>query len=150
MGNLLFERQQWKGALEFYNKAVELDRNQPFVWMNRGITRCKQNNTMGALEDLDRAIKASQENRQPSWAAYFNRASVRKKLGRLKEAKKDLDMVIYLSRTDQHAYLTRGEVHRDLEMRVEMRRDFRNAYRLADGLSLLPLNEDEEAVPDFY
>lgn len=76
---------RYEEALVYFNKALELDKDEPLTLNNRGYTRYKLNNLAGALEDIDKSIILYATNAY----AYKNRALVYIALDK-EEACKDL------------------------------------------------------------
>ena len=77
---------RYEEALVYFNKALELDKDEPLTLNNRGFTRYKLNNLAGALEDINKSIFLYTTNAY----AYKNRALVYLALDKKEEACTDL------------------------------------------------------------
>jgi tetratricopeptide (TPR) repeat protein len=75
-----------KGAINDYNKALQINPNMAEAFANRGTVFIRQANYTKALTELDRAL--SLELEQPA-AVYYNRGIVHERIGDLASAYKD-------------------------------------------------------------
>ncbi|MEN8374063.1 MAG: tetratricopeptide repeat protein [Gemmatimonadota bacterium] len=82
-------------ALADLDRALALEPGFVAALFNRGSLRFQRGDYAGALDDFSAAIAADPTSAPP----YFNRAVTQEALGRLEEAKRDLEA--FLQRTDQ-------------------------------------------------
>jgi len=80
----------YKGALEDYNHALEIETRDPEIWLNRGIVKEKLNDLKGAFSDYTQAIELNEKYDK----AWLNRGNVLLKLGRYKEASEDYTVAL--------------------------------------------------------
>ena len=87
MGLNRYVEKDYQGAIRFYDKAVEVNPNNPIAFHQRGLAKGLLNDLGGALSDLDRAIELD-----PNYAqAFFNRGLIRIKVRNAIEGCKDLE-----------------------------------------------------------
>ncbi len=86
-GKARLERDEYRGAIECFTRALELDPDQPRIWCLRGHTRMALGDLAGARADLDRALMLDPTDA----GAYRTRAAISMKMERIDEAKRDLD-----------------------------------------------------------
>lgn len=75
----------YKGALEDYSHALEIESSDPEIWLNRGVCREKLNDLKGAYSDYTKALTL-QEDFDKAW---LNRGNVLSRQGRYREAVED-------------------------------------------------------------
>ena len=79
------QRQEFEGALEDYNKAIELNFNDAGAYYNRGLAKDNLGDHKGAIEDYNKAIEFDSNDA----GAYYNRGNAKDNLGDHKGAIKD-------------------------------------------------------------
>lgn len=72
-----YELQDYKGAIEDYNKAIDVNPNHPWAYNDRGEAKRKLNDYTGAIEDHTISI----ENYPSHAAGYILRGYAKYKLG---------------------------------------------------------------------
>lgn len=139
-GNIRIEQKDFQGAMEDFNKAIELKYED--AYNNRGILKNRLGDYKSALEDFDRAALHVKLDKAKVWynrgiaklnlgdhkgaeedfgraidmdpkysSAYSNRGLVRyEKLADLEGALKDFDKAISLDPADPYPYYNRGNV----------------------------------------
>jgi len=76
-GNTKYELKDYKGALQDYNKAIELNTNYAYAYYNRGIAKYELKDYSGAIQDFTKAIELD-----PNYAVtYYNRGAAKILLG---------------------------------------------------------------------
>ena len=81
-----------KGALSDYNKALELNPQQIYFYMNRALTKINLEDYQGAITDLTKALEipsAAPDDLITHSDAYYNRGNAREKLNDLDGACSD-------------------------------------------------------------
>ena len=91
------EGEDFKGAIDAYNKAIELNLSGPnlyWAYYNRGNAKISLGQIKEAIDDYDKAIRLN-----PSFSeAYNNRGWEKFKLDRIDEARQDFEMAFNLAR----------------------------------------------------
>jgi tetratricopeptide (TPR) repeat protein len=132
-GNVRRDQNDLQGAMEDYNKAIELNYND--AYNNRGILRNRTNDYKNAIEDFNRAV----QGKSGGETAYYNRGIAKLNLGDSSGAVEDFSKAIKINPRYSDAYNNRGFV------RYEKLSDFTGAihdFNAAIGLS--------PAEPDIY
>jgi protein O-mannosyl-transferase len=131
-GNIRIEQKDFKGALEDFNKAIELKYND--AYNNRGILRNKLGDYKKALEDFN---MAALHNKLDRAKVYYNRGIAKLRLGDFKGAEEDFGSAIQIDPRYSSAYSNRGLV------RYEKLSNVRGAINDFDlAISLNPTEPD--------
>uniref|UniRef100_A0A0A9VSJ7 Serine/threonine-protein phosphatase T n=2 Tax=Lygus hesperus TaxID=30085 RepID=A0A0A9VSJ7_LYGHE len=85
-GNKLIERGDYVGAKAKFTTAIKLDSNDPTFYANRAICHMKLMDFKKAENDCDKALELDWKYVK----AYIRRARIRRKLGKMYEARQDL------------------------------------------------------------
>jgi tetratricopeptide (TPR) repeat protein len=104
-GNIRVEQKNYKGAMEDYNKAIELKYYD--AYLNRGILRNRLRDYGNAVEDYDKAALHSKFHKA---IAFCNRGNAKLSLGNFKGAESDFANAIRLDPKYINAYSNRGLV----------------------------------------
>jgi tetratricopeptide (TPR) repeat protein len=97
------EKQDFKGAIEDYTKAIKLKPDYAEVYYKRGIYR-NLNHYKGGIEDYSKAIEIN-----PNYAeAYYNRGKSRSSIGDEEGAIEDFSRAIELKSDDAITYYFRA------------------------------------------
>lgn len=132
-GNVRRDQNNFQGALEDYNKAIEL--NYDDAYSNRGILRNRMSDYRNAVEDFNQALRGKTDREK----AYYNRGIAKLNLEDFSGAVEDFSKAIEINPLYSDAYNNRGFV------RYEKLSDFSGAIHDFDiAISLSP------AEPDFY
>lgn len=94
----------YKGALEDYNQALEIETKDPEIWLNRGHVREKLDDLKGAYSDYSKAIELDEKFEK----AWLNRGNVLSRQGRLEEAIEDYSVAIIHDPEYAAAYYNRA------------------------------------------
>ncbi|HEY3430385.1 MAG TPA: tetratricopeptide repeat protein [Cyclobacteriaceae bacterium] len=94
----------YKGAVEDYSLALEIDSGDPAIWLNRGLAKEKLNDLIGAFSDYTQAI----ELRETYANAWVNRANVLLKQKRFQDAIDDYTIAILHQPDYGYAYINRA------------------------------------------
>ncbi|MDR2388257.1 MAG: tetratricopeptide repeat protein [Tannerellaceae bacterium] len=103
-GAMYFETGDTLGALDNYNRSVELDPYYPPAYGNRAIVYYRMNRLREALADLNEAIRLN--TRESGY--YINRGLVRYQMNDLRGAMADYDQVIGTDSRNLIARFNRG------------------------------------------
>jgi tetratricopeptide (TPR) repeat protein len=94
-------------AIAELNQAIQLNPNDPNLYLNRGVTHYQEGNLTAALEDYNQALKLN-----PNFAeALSNRSQVYVAQQRYDEAINDASRAIQLNPNLTEAYLNRGNAY---------------------------------------
>ena len=119
-------RQDYKGAIEDYTKAIELKPDYAVAYNNRGNSRSNLSDNKGAIEDYNKAIELKPDDAE----AYSNRGVSRSNLSDNKGAIEDYTKAIELKPDYADAYYNRAASHEDLGDRNSAIADYRKAVDL--------------------
>ena len=147
-------RGEYKDALEFYNKTLEIEPNSPSTYNNRGIVKVKLGDHKAAVTDFNKAIEIN-----PRYAkAYYNRGLAKMQLGDHEDAVTDFNKAIEINSRYAKAYNKRGLVKvqlgdynnavKDFDKAIEINPLYADAYSNR-GLVKVELGNYEDAVLDF-
>jgi len=116
----------YHGALEDFNKSINLRPNYPEAFYNRGIIKIELRDINGGLNDFSTAIKI-----MPDYAnAYCFRGNVRREMGDNIGALDDFNKAIRIKPKFKEAYNNRGIVFSNLGKTNEALSDFTKAIEL--------------------
>jgi tetratricopeptide (TPR) repeat protein len=85
-----FEGGYYKGAVEDYSNALEIDPSDEEIWLGRGLAREKLKDYEGAFSDYTRAIDIKED----FFKAWINRGNVLFKLERYADAIEDFNVAL--------------------------------------------------------
>ncbi len=103
-GTRLFQKKEWKPALNHYNNAIKANNGFVKAYVMRGTSYFLLDDEPKAISDLDRALELDPENPQGLYARsvlYFFRGSG-------KESIKDMDRFLKYQPENSRGYLYRG------------------------------------------
>ena len=104
--NLLWERNDTVGAMEWIDKAVGIDRYDAGLLQDRGLLLARMERYSEAEPDLDKAVYLDPANP----GIYINRAMVRYFLDNLNGALSDYDMAVRIDPGNVIAHYNRGNL----------------------------------------
>jgi tetratricopeptide (TPR) repeat protein len=132
-GNVRRDQKDFQGAIEDYNKAIELKYND--AYNNRGILRNRMNDYKNAIEDFSKALHGKSDRE----VAYYNRGIAKLNVGDFGGAVEDFSSAIETNPQYSDAYNNRGFV------RYEKLSDYTGAINDFDAaIGISP------AEPDIY
>ena len=153
-GNLRMEQEDFEGAAEDFNKAIELKNFN--AYNNRGVLKNRMADYQGALDDLNLAERSSGGNNAN---VLYNRGIAKLSLGDFRGAEEDFSGAIKINPRYADAYGKRGFVRYDKLSDIEGAiPDFDEAVRLAPddvyalynrGNALLLSGRIAEALADY-
>lgn len=109
-----------KGALEDYNKAIELNQTNANYFINRGLLNYYAKHYRDALSDYDKAIELNPY----SQISLFNRALLRAEVGDLNNAIEDLNDVLKINPDYDEALFKRALLFSELNYWQEAEDDY--------------------------
>jgi len=121
----------YKGALEDYNKALEINDQDPEIWLNRGVVKEKLNDLKGAFSDYTKAIGLNEKFEK----AWLNRGNVLTKQGRFKDAAEDYTAAIIFNPEYGPAYYNRAIARQKLKLSAEACVDLQKAETLGQAVN---------------
>ncbi|WP_181770735.1 tetratricopeptide repeat protein [Amycolatopsis pittospori] len=147
-------RDELEATKRDYDRALDLNPADPYVWSDRGNFLRNEADWAPALEDLNRAIELD-----PTYAySWRGRGSARAELGDLDGAMTDLDEAVRLQPDHAWAYTARSEVHYkrgelrkaidELEIAIRLDPDYAWAINYRAVL-LAELGETDEALAGY-
>ena len=152
-GNVKFKQGDYVGAIEDYDKAIQLKPDYAEAYNNRGLMKHELGEHGAALSDLNNAIQL-----KPNLSvAYNNRGLAKQALGELHSAITDYDKAIQLKDNDAVVYNSRGSAKRalgdhfaalaDHDKAIQLKPDYAEAYN-ERGYTRHELGEHEAALAD--
>lgn len=124
----------YKGALEDFNKAIELDTTFADCYVKRGKVLANLDQNEKALEDFNKAINVDSKFAD----AFFQRALLYKQGHNTSKAMQDFNAAIELKPTDPFPFMNRGYLKKETNDKTGACEDFRKA----DSLGLKMTEED--------
>ncbi len=126
-------KEDFKKSLELFNLDLKIDKNNPKLYLLRGIAKIKCADDQGALEDFSLSIQKGLNNN----SALFNRALTYASISKFNSAIRDFSRVIEIDPTDTSAYLRRSSCKHYLE-------DFDGALKDLRKVENISLDSDQE------
>jgi protein O-GlcNAc transferase len=114
-------------ALEHFDRALRVNRNQPAILYNRGISLLALGRNSDALENFDRALKLG----GPDADAYVNRAIALRRLQRMSEAIESCDLALKLNPFSHIAHSNKANALADLGRLEEALASYDDSLRMA-------------------
>jgi len=147
-------RADFAGALEEFDKAIEVNAECAEAWNNRGATRHRMGHLGGALADINRALELN-----PLYAeAYNNRGIVRQVMGDLVGALADYHRAVEIRPRYAEALTSRAALRQssgdllgalaDFDRAIGIRSDYAEAY-LGRADALHAWGDLEAAIADY-
>lgn len=152
--NYKAEKLDLQGAMDCYNKALQINPNYVPALSNRGVTYGKMNNPKAALADFEHVARLDSKYKD----VYSNMGNVNVMLGDLPNALKNYDKALQLTPDFPDAIFNRGQARssagdlqgalKDFEHLIQVKKDYPSAYH-SRGMILLNLGRRQEALADF-
>ena len=99
-----YDKQDYKGAIEDYNKAIELNPNYALAYSIRGAAKGELKDYRGAMQDYNKAIEFNPNDA----SAYYNRGNAKSYLIDYRGAIQDYNKAIEFNPNHADAYHNRG------------------------------------------
>ena len=116
----------YTGAIQDYNKAIELDPDFVDAYNNRGIDKHSLGDKIGAIQDYNKAIELDPYKAD----VYYNRAIAKSRLGDGRGAIQDYNKAIEFDPSHGSAYHNRGGAKFKLEDYIGAIQDYNKAIEL--------------------
>ncbi|MDP6157015.1 MAG: tetratricopeptide repeat protein [Candidatus Thermoplasmatota archaeon] len=100
------KNEEYKDALDYYDKALHIDRNDLEIWTLKGKLCTSVDQFSNAINCFDQALNLDPEN----FDAVFHKARALERNGDLDEALQQYSRAIRLDGTNYHPYLLRGKL----------------------------------------
>lgn len=124
-------KKNYRGALEDYNMAVRLNRLDPEIWLNRGVTKEKLYDITGAYRDYTEAIDLDNTYAK----AWVNRGNILAAQKKYNEAIEDYSAAITYQSDYGVAYYNRAIAYYRLNKMEEACSDLRKANSMGIKIS---------------
>jgi tetratricopeptide (TPR) repeat protein len=121
-----YEGGYYKGAVDDYNKALELEQTDEEIWLGRGLAREKLKDFEGAFSDYTKAI----ELKEDFFKAWINRGNVLFKLERYSDAVEDFNVALIYQPDYAPAFYNRAMARIKLKNKEEACADLKRAEEL--------------------
>lgn len=131
------------GAIQDFNKAIELNPKHAEAYNNRGLAKIAINDYQGAIQDFNKAIELNANNAE----AYYNRGLANAYIEFYGTAIQDYNKAIELSPDMKQAYLDRGLAKYSVAYNNENEKEATNDYKgaIQDFNKAIELNHPENA-----
>jgi tetratricopeptide (TPR) repeat protein len=137
-GDSYAEEGQYEMAIQEYDEAIRLERDDADAYYKRGLAHEALGKTKEARRDFESAIQEYDEiiRTNPYAYSYYQRALTYKALGKTKEAEQDFESAIQeydetiRTNPDAYSYYQRALTYKALGMTIEAERDFAKAKEL--------------------
>jgi len=135
-------------AIADFNRAIELNTDNPMAYANRAVVQQRLGHLEEALADFNRAIELHPNDHQ----YYLDRATVKIRLGKFAEAIEDLNRSLELSPESAEATYLRGVANVELGNLEEGNKDFERAIVLEPRLAEINYQPGDgiDRILEFY
>ena len=128
-GILKHKKQDFKGAIKDYTKAIKSDKENKDAYFNRGTCELALKDFKSAMSDFNKTIKID-----PKFVkAYYSRATVFVSQQKYTEALPDLDKTIELDAAFPNALTLRGQIRAQIGNKKGACEDFNQAKEIGDS-----------------
>jgi tetratricopeptide (TPR) repeat protein len=159
-GMAKFELKDYKGAIEDFSKAIELDSKDAIVYHKRAESKLHLKDFKGAFEDVSTSIELASENfSNKEIAEYYNDRGVANYcLGKRPEALDDFSKAIELDSECEVAYSWRGSIKIEQEDFAGAIDDYNKSIELNPkkakryskrGFAKMALGKYHDAIADY-
>lgn len=120
------EKQDYQGAIEFYNQVIKLDINNEEVYYDRGIVYLKIGNYQKSLDDFTQTLRLNDKHLK----AYINRGDIYLKLGDNQGAIIDYSQALRLEPKNANIYDKIAIAYTQLGDKVTAIKNYKQAAKL--------------------
>ncbi len=131
-----YELGDYNGAIQDYNKAIQLAPDNTSAYINRGNSKSNLGDENGAIQDYNKAIQLAPDDA----LAYYNRGISKSNLGDENGAIQDYNKAIQLAPDDALAYINRGNSKGKLGDYNGSIQDYNKAIQLAPDNTSVYIN----------
>ena len=141
-------------SIEFYTKAIEINRNYTDAYIGRGMAERDSGNNGNAIKDFEKAIQLNSK----SSISYVYRGLTWQDLNEAKKAKSDFSKVFEIKPKDATDYHAKGlaltnigdnkQAIKAYDKAINLNPKFRRAY-INRGISKQSLGLHDDAISDF-
>ena len=152
-GITCYNNEDWEGAIEYYNKALDFNPRMTLAFHNRGLAHFANNSFEFAINDFTSALDLDPNNS----VVYYNRGLAYYITNDLELALNNFNKALELDPGDIFTYYTRGDAYsdkgeyelaiQDYSMALDLNPDAADAYYYR-GVAWLFLSEWEYAESD--
>jgi tetratricopeptide (TPR) repeat protein len=121
-----YESGYFKGAVEDYDKALEIEQKDEEIWLGRGLAREKLKDFEGAFSDYTKAIGLKED----FFKAWINRGNVLFKLERFSDAVEDFNVALIYQEDYAPAFYNRAMAKMKLKNKEGACADLKRAEEL--------------------
>lgn len=135
LGDECFEKGQYEAAITNYNRALQININDTYIYYKRGLTYYQIGNYEAAIADYSQAIRLNLKDAK----AYNQRGLARYQLGNYQEAIADYTQAIKINPNTAVAYKNRAEARshigdnqgaiEDYTQAIKINPHYANAYK---------------------
>lgn len=136
------QQNNYKKAIEYYTKAIDLKKDFVVAYNNRGNAKAALKQYAEGIKDHNKAIEIN-----PNYAdAYYNRGLTKECLNRYEEAINDYDKAINLNYNYTNVYNNRGYCKYKLNRYEEAIKDYDKAIEIKQNDDLAYYNKTEAEI----
>lgn len=129
IGRDYFNKNNFNTAIEYFNKAIEINPNDKYAYFNRANAYLRLKEHQNAINDYNNVIELD-----PTYSeAFFNRGLIYYDLKLYNKAINDYSIVLKLNVLDAHAYYLRGVAYLMDNMQSNAIKDFTSAAIIDDS-----------------
>ena len=118
-----YQKNDLRGAMADYDKALEIDPNEFLGYYNRGLLRAQVGDNNRAIEDFDMALRFNPEK----YTAIYNRAMLRNETGDIQGAIEDYTTIIEKYPDFYPVYQMRADAKRKIGQKKSAEHDYNTA-----------------------
>lgn len=140
--NKFMRKKNYLKAIEFYSKALEVTKNNKYIWTNRALAHLKREDYDSCIEDCTRILEYCDvledgytHSRDPCFKAFARRAMAYKEKKDYEKALEDAEECLKLFPEDESAILLKKEVTELMETNKkaeELKEEFMDEEKLKE------------------
>ncbi|CAD8179783.1 unnamed protein product [Paramecium pentaurelia] len=152
--NALYQMQNYKEAIDYYNKVINIPKDHAFAYFNKGIALQKLSNFKDALINYNKALNITSQIDE----IYIYKGYALNQLKRLEEAIECYDRAIEINVNNDEAYYNKGRALDQLGRHFEAVESYDKAINIKSnnqhyfnsrGLALHNLKQFEQAIKSY-